>query len=68
MFAAVRAGGLVVLHVLNLWRLPDGPCVWQKCRRAPLEDQVDCKALEGVAIEALQLAAHSRQSHLGSGQ
>lgn len=37
MLAAVRAGGVVVLHLLNLWRLPDGPCVWQKCKRAALE-------------------------------
>jgi SAM-dependent methyltransferase len=36
MLAAVRTGGAVVVHVLNLWRLPDGPCVWQKCRRAVL--------------------------------
>jgi SAM-dependent methyltransferase len=34
MFAAVRPGGLVVIQVLNLWRLPDGPCVWQKCQAA----------------------------------
>lgn len=33
MLAAVRPAGLVVVHVLNLWRLPDGPCVWQKCQR-----------------------------------
>lgn len=36
MFAAVRPGGVVVVHVLNLWRLPDGPCVWQKCQRTVL--------------------------------
>ena len=36
MFAAVRGGGLVIVHVLNLWHLPDGPCLWQKCRRAAL--------------------------------
>jgi len=29
----VRDGGAIVVQVLNLWRLPDGPCVWQKCRR-----------------------------------
>ena len=34
MLAAVRRGGLLVIHALNLWHLPDGPCVWQKCRRA----------------------------------
>ena len=37
MLAAVRSGGVVVLHVLNLWRFPDGPCQWQKCKRATLE-------------------------------
>ena len=36
MLAAVRPGGLIVIHVLNLWRLPDGPCVWQKCQAALL--------------------------------
>lgn len=42
MLAAVRPGiggakgGLVILHVLNLWSLPDGPCVWQKSRRTTL--------------------------------
>jgi SAM-dependent methyltransferase len=36
MLAAVRNGGLVFVHVLNLWHLPDGPCVWQKCKRADL--------------------------------
>ena len=36
MLAAVRSGGLLVIHALNLWHLPDGPCVWQKCRRATL--------------------------------
>jgi hypothetical protein len=36
MFAAVRPGGAIVVQALNLWRLPDGPCQWQKCRRATL--------------------------------
>ena len=30
MLAGVRQGGAVVVHVLNVWALPDGPCVWQK--------------------------------------
>lgn len=30
MLAAIRPGGLLMVHALNLWRLPDGPCVWQK--------------------------------------
>jgi SAM-dependent methyltransferase len=33
MLAAVQSGGVVVVHVLNLWRLSDGPCLWQKCVR-----------------------------------
>ena len=33
MLAAVRPDGLVIVHLLNLWRLPDGPCVWQRCQR-----------------------------------
>ncbi len=36
MLDALRPGGLLVLHVLNVWRLPDGPCLWQKCLRATL--------------------------------
>lgn len=38
MLAGVRSGGLVVIHLLNLWRLADGPCVWQKCLRAALPE------------------------------
>jgi len=47
MLAAVRDGGAVVVHVLNLWRLPDGPCVWQKCLRAALA-QGDVLIAKGV--------------------
>lgn len=38
MFDATRPGGLVVLHILNVWRLPDGPCQWQKCLRTALPE------------------------------
>jgi hypothetical protein len=38
MLAAVRPGGLVIVHVLNLWHLPDGPCRWQKCFRMTGQD------------------------------
>ena len=31
MVRAARSGGLVVIHLLNLWRLDDGPVQWQKC-------------------------------------
>ncbi len=36
MLDALRPAGLLVLHVLNVWRLPDGPCLWQKCLRTEL--------------------------------
>jgi SAM-dependent methyltransferase len=36
MLAAVRPGGVCVVQVLNLWHLPEGPCVWQKCRRVTI--------------------------------
>ena len=38
MLAAVRPGGVVVVHVLNLWALPDGPCLWQKAVQVTLAD------------------------------
>lgn len=47
MLAAVRRSGVVVLHVLNLWHLPDGPCHWQKCKRATLE-RGDVLIVKGV--------------------
>jgi SAM-dependent methyltransferase len=50
LLAAVRPGGAVVVHVLNLWSLPDGPCVWQKCLHANLLPgaQGDCLVMKGV--------------------
>lgn len=36
MVDALRPGGLLVLHVLNAWRLADGPILWQKCLRLSL--------------------------------
>ena len=47
MLAAVPTGGIVILHVLNLWHLPDGPCIWQKCKRATLPSG-DTLILKGV--------------------
>lgn len=47
MLGAVRRGGIVVVHVLNLWRLVDGPCLWQKCRRATLP-QGELLILKGI--------------------
>jgi SAM-dependent methyltransferase len=44
---AVRGGGVAVVHVLNLWRLPEGPCVWQKCKRARLP-QGEMLVVKGV--------------------
>lgn len=36
MLAAVRPGGVAIIHVLNLWRLPEGPTIWQKCKHLDL--------------------------------
>ncbi len=47
MLDALRPGGIMVIHVLNLWHLPDGPCVWQKCRRASLA-QGEALVVKGV--------------------
>ncbi len=33
MVSGLRTGGVLVLHLLNLWHLTDGQTVWQKCRR-----------------------------------
>ncbi len=33
---ALRPGGFLLIHVLNLGRLPDGTTVWQKCQRSRL--------------------------------
>ncbi len=34
LLAAVRPGGAAIVQVLNLGRLPDGPCRWQVIKRA----------------------------------
>ena len=47
MLAAVREGGLLVVHLLNLWRLAAGPCLWQKCLRTTLS-QGDVLIVKGV--------------------
>jgi glycine/sarcosine N-methyltransferase len=36
MMAATKPRGGLVLQVLNLWHLPDGPCRWQKFKRLNL--------------------------------
>lgn len=47
LLAAVRPDGAVLIHVLNLWRLPDGPANWQKCVRAALPEG-DSLIIKGV--------------------
>ncbi len=47
MTAPLRPGGVGVVHVLNLWRLPEGPMIWQKFRRITL-DGVEHTLLKGV--------------------
>jgi SAM-dependent methyltransferase len=36
MLAALRPGGVCIIQVLNLWRLPEGATTWQKCRRVTI--------------------------------
>jgi SAM-dependent methyltransferase len=33
MAVSVRAGGAIVVQLLNAWAIPEGPTRWQKCRR-----------------------------------
>lgn len=47
MLAGVRPGGCVMMHVMNIWALADGPCVWQKTIRTRLTDQ-DTLIIKGV--------------------
>lgn len=47
MLASVRDGGLIIVHVLNLWHLPDGPCVWQKFLRRSIRER-DAVVIKGV--------------------
>lgn len=51
LLAAVRPGGALVVQVLNLWRLADGPSVWQKCKRAELAGR------EALIVKGLHRAA-----------
>lgn len=47
LLAAVRPGGAVLVQVVNLWRMADGPCQWQKCTRATLS-QGDSLIVKGL--------------------
>ncbi|MGA2497106.1 MAG: class I SAM-dependent methyltransferase [Tepidisphaeraceae bacterium] len=47
MLTAVRPGGAVVVHVLNIWILADGPCLWQKCVRMKFAGQ-EVLVLKGI--------------------
>jgi SAM-dependent methyltransferase len=49
MLAAVREGGAIVVQVLNLGRLADGPCAWQKCRRVTLPAPASVASPTGTA-------------------
>jgi SAM-dependent methyltransferase len=47
MHAALRQGGVCIVQVVNLWRVPEGPTQWQQCRRVRLagEDHLLMKGL-----------------------
>ncbi len=47
MMALLRPGGVCVVQVLNLWRLREGPTLWQKCQRLRDTDR-DRVILKGV--------------------
>ena len=39
MLDAVRPGGVVIVHVLNIWQLEEGPVTWQKLTRKTIREQ-----------------------------
>ncbi len=47
MVAALRPGGVCIIGVLNLWRLPEGPTTWQKQKRLTGGD-ADRVVLKGI--------------------
>jgi len=47
MLTALRPGGIAVVQVVNLWRFPEGPTVWQNCRRVE-RDGHDTVVLKGM--------------------
>ncbi len=47
LLAAVRPGGAVIVHLLNLWRLPEGPCTWQVIKPATVAGR-ELLLLKGV--------------------
>ena len=47
MLGAVRAGGAVVVQIVNIWRFPDGPSHWPKCTRTVLP-QGDSLIIKGM--------------------
>ena len=72
MIDALRPGGLVIIHVLNVWKLPPGPCVWQKVIRRPgiqeesllLKGVHRCDDTAFVELVVIDLAQHARiRSH-----
>lgn len=52
MIATLRPGGLGVLQVLNLWRVREGPTIWQKCveHTSGEERRVLLKGLHRVGV------------------
>jgi SAM-dependent methyltransferase len=47
MLSAVRPGGAILIHILNLWALADGVANWQKCQRTTLPAG-ECLIIKGV--------------------
>jgi len=57
MLDAVRPGGLVVVHLLNLWRLPDGPCGRQGFVDLVVADLAAAPEMEAESVPLLGLEA-----------
>jgi SAM-dependent methyltransferase len=74
MLAALRPGGVCVVQILNVWRLPEGDTIWQKCRRVTRagEDRILLKSIHRVEARAyvdlveLTLTDNDVSSHIDS--
>jgi SAM-dependent methyltransferase len=62
---AVRPGGLVIVQVLNLWKLPDGAPVWQKVVSVPAAGQ-PALLIKGVQRSAARGWVHVLSVHAES--
>lgn len=62
MLTALRPNGVCVIQVLNLWRLSEGPTLWQKCKRLTIDgtDSILLKCIHRVGSRGFVDFAHLR--------